>query len=153
MKKKVFRIDWVLKNELAIGRAPRTNEEIELIKAKGIKCIFSLCSEDEASFSDLNIAFFHHERFVLPDHKCGRSPENFEIKHSYFLLEKLMQKGSVYIHCFAGMERSPLICLLWLVKKHQLTLNESLYYLKEAHPETNPLPEQLESLREYLKSS
>ena len=153
MNKTVFRIDWVLKNELAIGRAPRTNEEIELIKLKGIKSILSLCSEDEAPFSDLNIKFFNHERYVLPDHKCGRSPENFEIKHSYFLLEKLMKKGPVYIHCLAGMERSPLICLLWLVKKHELTLNESLYYLMEAHPGTNPLPEQLESLREFLKFS
>ena len=153
MKKKVFRIDWILKNELAIGRAPRSNEEIELIKAIGIKSILSLCSDDEASFSGLDIKFFNHERFVLPDHKDGRSPNNFEIQKAYYLLEKLMQKGSVYIHCLAGVERSPLISLLWLIKKHELSLNESLYYLMEVHPGTNPLPEQLESLREYLKSS
>ena len=152
MRKKNFRIDWVLKNELAIGRAPKSNEELDLIKSKGIKSILSLCSEAEASFLGLDIKFFYHERFVLPDHKVGRSPDNFEIKQAFSLLEKLMQYGAVYIHCLAGVERSPLITILWLVKKHELTLNDSLYYLMEAHPGTNPLPEQLESLREYLKS-
>jgi protein-tyrosine phosphatase len=49
----------------------------------------------------------------------------------------------VYVHCVAAMERSPLVCLAWLVTRHGQTPERALDYLMQVHPGTNPLPGQL----------
>ena len=41
------------------------------------------------------------------------------------------------------MERSPLVCLAWLVRRQGLTPQRALDYLMQVHPGTNPLPGQL----------
>ena len=56
--------------------------------------------------------------------------------------------GAVYIHCVAAMERSPLVCLAWLVQEHNLKPARALDYLMQVHPGTNPLPGQLALLQE-----
>ena len=59
------------------------------------------------------------------------------------LLAGLRQQGPVYVHCVAAMERSPLVCLAWLVSRHGQTPERALDYVMEVHPGTNPLPGQL----------
>ena len=66
------------------------------------------------------------------------------------LLEELIDHGPSYVHCFAGVERSPLICMAWLVKKYSMSINESLIYLMNVHKRTNPLPKQIDCLKKIL---
>ena len=66
------------------------------------------------------------------------------------IMEELMDKGSVLVHCYAGVERSPLICIAWLMKNKGLDLDDSLRYLMEVNPGTNPLPQQLNLLRDFF---
>jgi protein-tyrosine phosphatase len=66
------------------------------------------------------------------------------------VIDKLILKGPLYTHCFAGIERSPLICILWLTKKHKLKFQQALDYMMQAHPYTNPLPQQLDIIRSFL---
>ena len=61
-----------------------------------------------------------------------------------------MQKGSVFVHCVAAMERSPLICMAWLISKKNLDLSQSLDYMMQVHPGTSPLPEQLKLLNDLI---
>ena len=42
-----------------------------------------------------------------------------------------MKEGPVFIHCYAGIERSPLICMAWLVKYKMLSPSEALQYVME----------------------
>ena len=67
------------------------------------------------------------------------------------ILEKIMDHGPVYVHCFAGIERSPLICMAWLIKKHKMEVNESLRYMMSIHKKTNPLPFQIDCLHKFKK--
>ena len=46
------------------------------------------------------------------------------------------------------MERSPLVCLAWLVQEHRMTPERALDYMMQQHPGTNPLPGQLALLHE-----
>jgi protein-tyrosine phosphatase len=46
------------------------------------------------------------------------------------------------------MERSPLVCMAWLVEHKHLSPTDALDYLMQVHPGTNPLPQQLAVLRE-----
>ena len=63
------------------------------------------------------------------------------------MLEELKNFGPVYVHCVASKERSPLVCMGWLVKKHNLTPTQALDYMMEIHKGTNPLPKQFNLLK------
>ncbi|MCR8538811.1 MAG: dual specificity protein phosphatase family protein [Prochlorococcus marinus CUG1439] len=141
-----FKVDWVLVNELAIGKAPTKESHIQLLKNEGIIAILSLCSIKESLTKlDLN-RFFIAKRYVLPDHRSGRLPKIDEINETLLYLEELIQKGPVFVHCVAAMERSPLICMSWLVKKHKLSPVEALDYMMQVHKGTSPLAGQLSLL-------
>ena len=142
-----FKIDWVLIDELAVGSAPRADRHLNLLKNKGVSSILSLCSTNEASELDSMKEHFCCARIVLPDHRSGRKLEEVELLMAVNKLAELKANGSVFVHCFAGIERSPLICMAWLVREHGLTAQRSLDYLMQVHPGTNPLSSQMDVLR------
>ena len=43
----VFKVDWVLKNKIAISSAPQCLEDIETLSKIGIKSVFTLCEEEK----------------------------------------------------------------------------------------------------------
>ena len=62
-------------------------------------------------------------------------------------MRELLNHGPVFVHCVAAMERSPLVCLGWLVKEHRMNPDRALDYLMQQHPGTNPLPGQLKLIQ------
>ena len=143
-----FKINWVLNEELAVGTAPQKQKHLTKLSDEGIKSILSLCGENEVK-NDLNLAeFFDHKRYVLPDHKTGKILSSIELNESLVILKNLLKSGPVFVHCYAAVERSPLVCMAWLIKEHHLTLQQSLDYLMQTNPGTNPLPGQLRVLKE-----
>ena len=144
-----FRIDWVLVDELAVGPAPRDPLHISLLIDAEVKTILSLSSEQEAPPPPQLSESFPSARLVLPDHRAGRLPELSELHAALDLIEQLHQQhGAVFVHCSAGMERSPLLCMAWLVQRYDLTPERSLDYLMQVHPGTNPLANQLSLLNQ-----
>ena len=147
-RSRYFRIDWVLADQLAIGPAPRAERHLNLLQGAGIRCVLSLCASDEAPPPAGLDEVFLNIRYVLPDHRAGRLPTLDELETSLGHLAELHQHGPVFVHCVAAMERSPLVCLAWLVQKHRMTPERALDYLMQQHPGTNPLPGQLALLHE-----
>ncbi len=143
-----FRLDWVLINEIAVGTAPTKQKDLLIIKNEGIKSIFSLCGDKEAPCLNQMLELFKCERFFLPDHKTGKIVTPDQILSALKILKNLKKEGPVFIHCVASMERSPLICIAWLIKMHKLRLDEALNYLMQSHVGTNPLTEQLNVLKD-----
>jgi hypothetical protein len=143
----MFRPSWVLRGQLALGPAPLYVHHLHLLQSYGVVSVLSLCSEEEAPIPFGLAQRFHCRRCVLPDHKSRRAPLPFEIQHAFDALVQLFGHGSVYVHCQAGVERSPLLCIAWLMYNRRLSLIEALDYLKSVHPMTGPLPSQLASLR------
>ena len=146
-----FKIDWILVDQLAIGPAPQADRHVDRLREAGIRCVLSLCSTEEAAPPATLDAEFLTIRYVLPDHRAGRLPTLFELETALEYLAKLKQEGAVFVHCVAAMERSPLVCLGWLVREHKLSPQNALDYMMQQHPGTNPLPGQLALLQE-LKS-
>lgn len=143
-KKLIF--DWVLMNKLAIGTPPSTKSDVEFLKNLGIVAVLNLCSEEESpEIEDQTDLIF--KRYPLPDHKCKDCITDFQIIQSLQYLEEMIENGPVFVHCFASIERSPLICMAWLMKKMDLNLINSLDYMKQVHPQTNPLLSQIEKLK------
>lgn len=145
-----FQFSWVLVDELAVGPAPRTENHIELLINAGIKGILSLCSEDEAAQPKIPAGIIVHRRVILPDHSYNREPTLNEINSTLSELKYLKSVGPVYVHCKAGVERSPLICIAWLAIEKKLSIQTALDYLMQVHPGTNPLPKHLMILEKQL---
>lgn len=146
LRKRKFKLDWVLTKELAIGPAPTSDEAVNRLKEERIKGVLSLCSREEAEIPENIEEFFICKRIVLPDHKSGKLPTVEEIESALKMLSEMIKKGPVFVHCVAGVERSPLVCMSWLVKTQKLSPRESLEYLMQVHKGTSPLPGQLDLL-------
>ena len=142
-----FSIDWVLINELAVGKGPKTSDDLAELKKLNINSILSLCSEDECKPAPEMEKIFCCKRIILPDHKARRDPNIEEINIALEALNYLISKGPTFVHCVASIERSPLICMSYLIKKCNLTPLEALDYLMEVHPISNPLPGQFAILK------
>jgi protein-tyrosine phosphatase len=143
-----FRLSWVLIDELAVGPAPLADHHQQRLADEGVAAVLSLCRDDEAPRPSGLEQRFVCDRWVLPDHRAGRLPAVDELRTALLRLEALRAHGPVFVHCVAAMERSPLVCLAWLVSRHGQTPQRALDYLMQVHPGTNPLPGQLALLRQ-----
>ena len=141
-----FQVNWVLIDEILVGRAPRKEKHLLLLKSKGIKSILSLCSSKEVEFVNNLKNHFFWDQIVLPDHSYDRSISYEELNSSLEKLSNLKKNGPVFVHCVAAVERSPLICMAWLVKYKKMKPSSAMNYLMQVNPGTNPLPNQLNIL-------
>ena len=148
-----FKINWVLNKELAIGPAPLKESHFDKLRENNIKAILNLCTEEEAPINDNVKQHFCHRRYTLADHKVNNKILVTEIEEIISIIEILKQKGPLFVHCQAARERSPIICMAWLVSKHKLSPQRALDYLMEVNPRTNPLPSQLKLLHSLNKKS
>ena len=138
-----FIFNWVLINELAIGNLPKTIQSIETLKKSKISSILNLCSKKEFDYEEILYDDFNYKNYPLPDHKSSRLPRIEEFEEALNLASNMMSDGPLFVHCYASIERSPLICLGLLKQKKGLRLQEAFDYLKQIHRNCNPLPEQL----------
>ena len=151
LKKTGFYFHWVCLNKLAIGPAPRKQDHFNILFESGIQSIFTLCDEKDTLIPESQKLRFSCKRITLPDHRSNRDPLVNELIEAINLLRVLTNKSIVYVHCLAAIERSPLICIAWLVLEQQLSFQEALEYMKEVHPETNPLPSYFHVMNKAVK--
>ena len=145
-----FICDWVLTRKIALGRAPKDPKHIKVLHEEGIKSIFTLCGEEDFKFSKNLLNQFKCQRFVLPDHKEGRLPSIDELINALKILKKLQNFAPTYIHCVASMERSPIVCIAWLVYECGYSPDVALAYVMQVHKGTSPLAGQLQLIDQLM---
>ena len=147
--KNKFIFNWVLKNKLAVGTNPGSERDINCLKNFKVQYILGLCSEEEARWhSDLE-KFFNCHRIILPDSNQNKLPTNIQFSSAYETLKKFLNNGITFVHCYASIERSPLICIMLIMERYNLNLEESLDYVKRVHNLTNPRNNQLYFIKNY----
>ena len=147
-----FNINWVLIQELAISPAPINNEDFKLIEENNISTILCLCYEKEYSseiFKDQTQ--FKIFRRPLPDHRESHLPEFKDLEEIIFIIRKSINQGPILIHCLYAIERSPIICLIWLVISQNIDFQDALDYLLSVHKNTNPLKSQIKHAKKFIK--
>jgi len=149
--KRVFTIDWVLVNKIAVGPNPRTILDFKMLQDYKIKSILSLCDINEAPTLDFIQKNFVFSRIPLPDHKKARIPTFDEFQLALDKLKELQKFSPTFVHCLASVERSPLLCLGWLVREEGYSIDIAMDYLMQIHPGTSPLPEQLKLIMQLEK--
>ncbi len=150
LKNDTFFINWVLRDEIAIGPAPTQENHIYQLKEKKIQGILSLCSIQEAMPPNDISKNFRCERIILPDHTYDKNISLKEIKIVLNRLEELKKVGPTFVHCKAAVERSPLICIAWLIRHESLTIKQSLDYLMKVNRGTCPSANQLKLLEDFI---
>ena len=63
---------------------------------------------------------------------------------------KLIFDGPTLVHCFAGMERSPIVCISWLMKTKNISFIDAYEYVKGVHKETSLLNSHISLVKSYF---
>ena len=147
--KTAFPVSWVLVNELALGPAPTAPRHLGKLEAEGITGVLSLCSTKEVEVpEDLDLRF-HCLRVELPDHRTQGLLSLDQLQQAIDAIAKLRNRGPVFVHCVAGIERAPLVCIAWLMQQHGLSRQHAFDYLREVHTRTSPSASQLMLLNQW----
>lgn len=146
-----FIFNWVLVNKIGIGIPLKLENDVLFLKKKNINSILSLCSSEV--LNEKLYKSFNQKIYELPDHRSGTCPDISDIKKIIKLIDELIVDGPIFIHCEAGIERSPLICIAWLTIKESIPFEHSVRYLKQVHPNSNPHYDQLNVLKNELNKN
>jgi len=143
-------LSWVIPGKLAVGASPQPGDSTFLEQA-GIKVVFSLCGISEGQLPSDVEQQFRCLRLVLPDSRYKSEIKSAQLKVAVDIIQHSIQNQlPIYVHCLAGVERSPTVCIAYLCKHYNLELWESLNWIKQAHPAAMPQESQLKAIRHYL---
>lgn len=144
-------VSWVIPGKLAVGGFPGVEDGVELAHA-GIQVMLSLCAESEKAVPEAITHQFEYLRYFLPDSHYDapltveRLVEAVEIVH-----RSIENRQPIYVHCLAGIERSPTVCIAYLCRYRHLELWEAIHWLKHIHPDSRPTPSQVQALQAYVR--
>ncbi|MEM9217154.1 MAG: dual specificity protein phosphatase [Cyanobacteria bacterium P01_F01_bin.150] len=142
-----MKVRWILPNQLAVGRCVRPGEEAILAEAR-IHSVLALCDESEAQTPFRVQENFHVMRHPLPDsHKAYPLIPKDVMSTLNILHHNIVHNRPTYVHCLAGMERSPTICIAYLCVFKGYGLWESFNWVKQVNPRTCPTEAQLDVVR------
>ncbi|MEN9252901.1 MAG: dual specificity protein phosphatase [Thermostichales cyanobacterium HHBFW_bins_127] len=145
-----IQLGWVLPGRLAVGEAPQAHW-IPALQEAEVQAILGLCAETEVPWPKDLSKHFHCQRFVLPDSHYSEPLTVEQLATAVQMLKELLDQDLVtYIHCQAGVERSPTVCLAYLGRYHRLPVLDALQWIKKVNPRTAPIPQQVETVKAYL---
>ncbi|KAJ1527410.1 hypothetical protein ONE63_007392 [Megalurothrips usitatus] len=141
----------ILPSHLYLGSQDVT-QDAELIKKHGITHILSLGVRVPSLPHCPNLSYNFVPALDLPDESidtilCTTLP----------LMEEILRKGGcLYVHCNAGVSRSPTVVIAYLIAHRGLSYGEASALVKERRPSTNPNPgfvKQLLAFEDKLKKN
>jgi atypical dual specificity phosphatase len=141
-------VRWIIPRQLAVGPLPMS-ENYPQFKESGIQSILSLCAETEGVLPPEILSDLRCRRLVLPDSHYAETMQPAQLGEAVQELKALItQNPAVYVHCLAGVERSPTVCIAYLCCEEKMPLWEALNWVKQVNPRTSPIPSQLQAVRE-----
>ena len=112
-----------------------------------------LCNTEEIKWHENINKDFSCYRFVLPDSHQKILPTSEQLNKAFNLLKDLVSNDITFIHCVASMERSPLLCIMYVMTKYKLNLEEALDFVKRVHDNTNPTNDQLLCIKNFITNN
>ncbi|MFN5464208.1 MAG: hypothetical protein ACK6BM_00870 [Cyanobacteriota bacterium] len=148
----LFIYSWILTGKLGIGPIPRISAHWNQLESDGFRSRFSCCYAQEQVFEPIP-DYWKSEQFSLPDH---RSQEVLTVEQLITALNKAVSMldqcdSALYLHCFAGQERSALMAVGLVSIIQETDLFESLAFVRQCHKRARPLYDHLDKLDQALK--
>jgi len=142
---------WVLTRQLAVGPMPSSPAHWQQLEQAGLRSRFSCCYPREEGATPLP-AHWRSDGMPLPDHRLQEPLQLDRLAEALERAERLLAHGDpVYLHCLAGIERSPLLAVGLTARQRNLSLFEALDWVRRCHPPALPLASQLELLEQLLQ--
>ncbi|MDX2100203.1 MAG: dual specificity protein phosphatase [Leptolyngbyaceae cyanobacterium bins.59] len=136
---------------MAVGSSPQPGDEALLAKAN-IKIVFSLCANSEETLPEEVSQNFRCLRLVLPDSRYKNEMQPSQLAAAVDIVHHSVEHElPIYVHCLAGIERSPTVCIAYLCQHHGMQLWEAVNWLKQVHPSSMPTESQLRVIRRLLQ--
>jgi hypothetical protein len=143
---------WIITGKLAIGPMPRGREDWLLLENNGIRKRFSCCYPEEHIFTPIPKDWKSRE-VSLPDHRLQEDLTSDKLRFALNEVLGLVNEdlGPVYLHCFAGQERSSLLAIgaVSLIEKKDLF--DALAWVRQCYKRSRPLYDHLDILERVLK--
>jgi len=142
---------WVLTNRLAIGPMPASEAQWLQLEQAGLRSCFSCCYPTEQA--DVPAPpHWRSDQVPLPDHRQQEPLNADRLAAALDRAQRLLQAGApLYLHCMAGIERSPLIAIGLTARERQLSLFDAIDWVRRCHPASQPIVPQLELLEQVLR--
>ena len=150
VKNNKFIFNWILTNKLAVGTSPIDSDNIIFLKKKKVRNIIGLCSFEESQWNENLYENFCCQRIVLPDSRKDELPNKKDLLNAFYKLRDAIDDDITFIHCFASIERSPLVCIMYIIYKYNLKIEDALDYVRRTHKYTNPTNSQLSLVKEVM---
>lgn len=94
---------------------------------------------------------FVWERVAIPDGYTGGIPELDHFARALATLSQWRDQGhTIYVHCLAGIGRSPSVCAAYLVARHGLSLEAALKVVRDRHPSAQPDQHQVRVMEQFF---
>lgn len=144
-----YTYSWLRSGRLAIGAMPRSQQHWQALESQGVRSVLSCCDPAEGLW--LPPAAWLQAQVPLPDH---RNPEALDLAELDRAINTALafyrDAPALYLHCWAGMERSPLVAVGLLCRAESLSIFDALAQVRTLHPPARPIIRHLVALEELL---
>ncbi len=145
-----LRFSWILEGMLAVGERPHSYFDLERL---GFTAALNLQEEQEPNPEGQLPEGFLCERVSMEDGIVGGIPSIEQIRRAVNVVARFLAEGRpTYVHCYAGVGRSPTVCMAFLGRTESLSLVQAYDRVAAAHDLTDPTSEQLSALDQYLQT-
>jgi predicted protein tyrosine phosphatase len=146
------RFSWILPNKLAVGSFPKPTTSVMQLRRLGVTAVLCLTEESERPISTEVFHSFLWERVSMPDGFTGGIPTEEQFADALQILSRWYRKGHViYVHCLAGVGRSPSVCAAYLVQSQGMSLEEAIGLVRERHPYAAPDANQVQVMKSFFQ--
>jgi dual specificity protein phosphatase-like protein len=147
---RALRYSWILPGRLAVGERPSS---FALLRGLGFDAVLSLQEEDEPGPGDQPSAGQERAQVPIRDGLLGGVPSVEQLRRAIEALAGFLDRGKrTYVHCYAGVGRSPTVCMGYLARAEGLGLMSAYERVASLHAPTAPTAGQLAALALYLES-
>jgi atypical dual specificity phosphatase len=143
-------MSWVIPAKLAVGGFPKPGDGGELLQSN-IKVVLSVCAESEGTLPKDITEKFKCLRLVLPDRFYTTELTAELLAQAVEIVREQIENDlPIFIHCLAGVERSPTVAIAYLCRYQKLELWEAMNWVKSVHPSSMPSTSEIRAMRDYI---
>ncbi len=144
----------VISEPLLVGSYPQTPEDVLHLISLGVRGVLNLQSDEDLSDRgvswDLFWRFYTSKgvqavRHPIPDFSPGELSKH--LATAVDALDRVVGPApgrKTYLHCTAGVNRSPTVAIAWLMRRHGLSRLDAQAQVLAARPVARPYPEVLD---------